>query len=66
MVVNMLARLQTPRNNACQVFDRFEEIQENLRVCPYLPFITPTAVFDIKPVIVFNDGRELQSKAKEA
>ena len=27
---------------------------------------TSTAVFDIKPVIVFNDGRDLQSKAKEA
>ena len=34
MVVNTLARGQTPWNNAYQVFDHFEKIQENLRVCP--------------------------------
>ena len=65
VVVNTLARRQTPWDNACQVFDNFEKIQENLRIC-YLPFITSTDAFDIKPVIVFNDGRELQTEAKEA
>ena len=32
----------------------------------YLLFTTSTAVFDIKPVMVFADGRELQTKSKEA
>ena len=27
---------QTPWDNACQVFDHFEQIQENLRVCQSL------------------------------
>ena len=39
---------------------------EDLSKHQYLTFITSTAVFDIKPVTVFNDGRELQNKAKEA
>ena len=65
VVSNTLARRQTHWVNACQVFDNFEKIQENLRIC-YLPFITSTDAFDIKPVIVFNDGRELQTEAKEA
>ena len=58
---------QAPWDNACQVFDHFEiREHESLSKHRYLLFITSTAVFDIKPVIVFNDERELQSKAKEA
>ena len=34
MEVNTLARRQTPWDKACQVFDHFWKIQENLRVCP--------------------------------
>ena len=32
----------------------------------YLLFTTSTAVFDIKSVMVFDDGRELQINSKEA
>ena len=46
-------------NNACWVFDHFEKIQGNLRVCPSIDIC---GLFGL----VLNDGRELQSKEKEA
>ena len=56
-------------NNAFCVFDHFEKIQGNLRACTSID-IHPLSLQQLylakKSLLVLNDGRELQSKAKEA
>ena len=54
-------------NNACWVFDYFEKIQGNLRACPGIDIclLSLQQLYLAKNLLVLNDGRELQSKAKE-
>ena len=55
-------------NNACWVFDHFEKIQGNLRDCPGIDIcrLSLQQLYLAKNLLVLYDGRELQSKAKEA
>ena len=69
MIVNMLARRQTPWTT-CQYFDHFEKIQENLRACSSidincLPLPQLYLTYNLSWCLMMEENSKLNRKKPE-